>query len=120
MSSEYLGIRDSIAFALERPANIQREQSQEAAEFHIKSLYFTQQACGLEIGGQATSLWTVARAPLSEVLSLGALPQGAGDSRVSGWPSSKPSHLPFVSMPSIVICPFGDCIVSIRFDFSFF
>lgn len=71
MSSEYLGIRDSTAFALEGPANIRREQSQEAAEFHIKNLYFTQQARGLETGGQATSLWTVARAPLSELLSLG-------------------------------------------------
>lgn len=106
MSSEYLGIRDSTAFALEGPANIRREQSQEAAEFHIKSLYFTQQACGLEIGGQATSLWTVARAPLSEVLSLGASPQGAGDSSLG---------LAFFQTKSPAFCVDAiDCHMSLR------
>lgn len=40
-------------------------------------------------------------------------------SRVSGWPSSKPSHLPFASMSLTVLFPFGDFITSIRFLFVF-
>lgn len=73
MSSRYLGIRDNTAPAPKGPANTLKEQSQEAAELRIRSLYFTQQDCGQEAGGEATSLWTTAaRALLSEVLSLGA------------------------------------------------
>jgi len=48
--SGYLGIRDSTAPAPKGPANTLKEQSQEAAELSIKSLYFTQQDCGQETG----------------------------------------------------------------------
>lgn len=50
--SRYLGIRDSTAPAPKGPANTLKEQSQEATELSIKSLYFTQQDCGQETGGR--------------------------------------------------------------------